>query len=35
LWRARLDRIARLDGSLNSFIRVLAEEARADARRRG
>src|SRR5438552_7511883 len=29
---SRLDRIARLDGRLNSFIRVLAEEARADAR---
>src|SRR5205809_3580492 len=32
LVESRLDRIARLDGSLNSFIRVLAEEARADAR---
>src|SRR5712692_6098075 len=29
---SRLDRIARLDGRLNSFIRLLAEEARADAR---
>src|SRR5579863_7892007 len=29
---SRLDRIARLDGRLNSFIRVLGEEARADAR---
>ena len=29
---SRLDRIARLDGKLNSFIRVLAEEARRDAR---
>src|SRR5580765_1528346 len=29
---SRLDRIARLDGRLNSFIRVLAEEARRDAR---
>src|SRR5467141_165072 len=29
---SRLDRIARLDGRLNSFIRVLAEEARAEAR---
>src|SRR5712664_2092612 len=28
----RLDRIAKLDGKLNSFIRVLGEEARADAR---
>src|SRR5216684_8173407 len=28
---SRLDRIARLDGRLNSFIRLLAEEARADA----
>src|SRR5882672_1858190 len=32
LVESRLDRIARLDGRLNSFIRVLAEEARADAR---
>src|SRR5712664_4255833 len=32
LVESRLDRIARLDGGLNSFIRVLAEEARADAR---
>src|SRR5713226_7445353 len=32
LVESRLDRIARLDGKLNSFIRVLAEEARADAR---
>src|ERR1700736_2118020 len=32
LVESRLDRIARLDGSLNSFIRVLGEEARADAR---
>src|SRR6266446_4904369 len=31
LVESRLDRIARLDGRLNSFIRVLAEEARADA----
>src|SRR5437870_5546516 len=29
---SRLDRIAKLDGRLNSFIRVLAEEARRDAR---
>src|SRR5579863_10725277 len=29
---SRLDRIARLDGKLNSFIRVLGDEARADAR---
>src|SRR5256886_15376200 len=29
---SRLDRIARLDGSLNSFIRVLADGARADDR---
>src|SRR5579884_4221124 len=29
---SRLDRIARLDGRLNSFIRVLADAARADAR---
>ena len=29
---SRLDRIARLDGRLNSFIRVLADEARRDAR---
>jgi aspartyl-tRNA(Asn)/glutamyl-tRNA(Gln) amidotransferase subunit A len=29
----RLDRIARLDGRLNSFIRVLADQARADAQR--
>src|SRR5579863_10466358 len=29
---SRLDRIARLDGRLHSFIRVLAEEARRDAR---
>ncbi|MFI4947975.1 MAG: amidase [Alphaproteobacteria bacterium] len=29
---SRLDRIARLDGKLNSFIRVLADEARHDAR---
>src|SRR5258708_30630929 len=29
---SRLDRIARLDGRLNSFIRVLADQARADAR---
>src|SRR5216684_2095434 len=29
---SRLDRIARLDGRLNSFIHLLAEEARADAR---
>src|SRR6266852_6269118 len=29
---SRLDRIARLDGRLNSFIRVLADEARAAAR---
>ena len=29
---SRLDRIARLDGRLNSFIRLLAEEARRDAR---
>src|ERR1700737_4175201 len=32
LVESRLDRIARLDGRLNSFIRVLAEEARAEAR---
>ena len=32
LVESRLDRIARLDGRLNIFIRVLAEEARADAR---
>ena len=32
LVESRLDRIARLDGRLNSFIRVLPEEARADAR---
>src|SRR3954453_7093322 len=29
---SRLQRIARLDGRLNSFIRVLADEARRDAR---
>src|ERR1700686_1443972 len=29
---SRLDRIARLDGKLNSFIRVLGDEARRDAR---
>src|SRR5712691_10106609 len=29
---SRLDRIARLDGRLNSFIRLLADEARRDAR---
>ena len=29
---SRLDRIARLDGKLNSFIRVLADTARAEAR---
>ncbi len=29
---SRLDRIAKLDGRLNSFIRVLADEARRDAR---
>src|SRR5438094_7771011 len=29
---SRLDRIARLDGRLNSFIRVLADSARTDAR---
>src|SRR5437773_7702646 len=29
---SRLDRIARVDGRLNSFIRVLADEARAAAR---
>src|SRR5258707_2719090 len=29
---SRLDRIAKLDGRLNSFIRVLGDEARADAR---
>src|SRR5579863_10691382 len=29
---SRLDRIARLDGRLHSFIRVLADAARADAR---
>src|ERR1700681_4192508 len=29
---SRLDRIARLDGKLNSFIRVLGDKARADAR---
>src|SRR5712671_5985198 len=29
---SRLDRIQRLDGRLNSFIRVLADEARRDAR---
>src|SRR5260370_11394339 len=29
---SRLDRIARLDGQLNSFIRLLAQEARRDAR---
>src|SRR5216684_7628468 len=29
---SRLDRIVRLDGRLNSFIRVLAEEARTAAR---
>src|SRR5579863_5272146 len=29
---SRLDRIARLDGRLHSFIRVLAAAARADAR---
>ena len=29
---SRLDRIARLDGRLHSFIRVLADEARRDAR---
>src|SRR5258705_8515776 len=29
---SRLDRIARLDGRLNSFIRVLADEARSAAR---
>src|SRR5437016_4355581 len=32
LVESRLDRIARLDGRLNSFIRVLAEEGRAEAR---
>src|ERR1700687_520623 len=32
LVESRLDRIARLDGRLNSFVRVLAEEARAHAR---
>ena len=31
LVESRLDRIARLDGNLNSFIRVMAEEARAAA----
>jgi aspartyl-tRNA(Asn)/glutamyl-tRNA(Gln) amidotransferase subunit A len=31
LVESRLDRIARLDGSLNSFICVMADEARADA----
>src|SRR2546421_2577555 len=29
---SRLDRIAKLDGRLNSFIRVLGDAARADAR---
>src|SRR5260370_17764753 len=29
---SRLDRITRLDGRLNSFIRLLADEARRDAR---
>src|SRR5207249_10983116 len=32
LVESRLDRIARLDGKLHSFIRVLADEARRDAR---
>jgi Asp-tRNA(Asn)/Glu-tRNA(Gln) amidotransferase A subunit family amidase len=32
LTQSRLDRIARLDGKLNSFIRVLADEAHAAAR---
>src|SRR6266702_4037189 len=32
LVESRLDRIARLDGRLNSFIRVLGDEARRDAR---
>src|SRR5437899_8859688 len=32
LVESRLDRIARLDGKLNSFIRVLGDEARRDAR---
>src|SRR5262245_7395689 len=32
LTESRLDRIARLDGSLNSFLCLLAQEARADAR---
>src|ERR1700687_3167734 len=32
LVESRLDRIARLDGRLNSFIRVLADAARRDAR---
>ena len=31
LVESRLDRIARLDGNLNSFICVMAEEARAAA----
>src|ERR1700730_11021187 len=32
LVESRLDRIARLDGRLNSFIRVLADDARASAK---
>src|SRR5262245_8217854 len=32
LLESRLDRIAQLDGRLHSFIRVLADEARRDAR---
>src|SRR5215469_15206413 len=32
LTQSRLDRIAKLDGRLNSFIRVLADEAQAAAR---
>jgi len=32
LTESRLDRISRLDGRLNSFIRVLAEDARKEAR---
>src|SRR5258708_15727326 len=32
LVNSRLARIAKLDGQLNSFIRVLADQARADAR---
>src|SRR5678816_3452892 len=32
LTESRLDRIARLDGRLNSFIRVLSEDARKEAR---